>query len=414
MKLYRLHDTKCEANLEARFAANKWPPATIRQQIKAYTDCTCVIYAYDPDFLIAWHTPGTNPRITTRTRDMKDAESLVRKLEAETKDTAVHGYTLANRIETYISRRTELDEGTLNTYRQALGRLLEYASKRGLTHIQQLTSDFLKEFAVEGLGDNEDSTKKMHFSKVKAFLAEAFTTSPKWITEDLASSLRKFNPFKATTVSKQPYTTDEVERILQLAGTLNGKSEGYGKVPATFRLHMQLMEKTGMRVSDTLTFHPRFCERSKNGWKYFYYPTKQHKDKPPKQVWVFVPDWLKSAIESCVWMSTEYPFSYCKVYRYGIEKIEADDSTDKLTKEIRSRLEMIGKKLGIAHVGAHRFRHYFAAVMIMSGAGLENVSKALNHSNTRITEEYYLTWFQKRQTMLEDIVAGVLANPTRI
>jgi hypothetical protein len=55
---------------------------------------------------------------------------------------------------------------------------------------------------------------------------------------------------------KQPYKEKEVLLILQAAEDLNGGTTGYAKNGKTFRLLIELMLETGMRVSDAVKFDP--------------------------------------------------------------------------------------------------------------------------------------------------------------
>lgn len=50
---------------------------------------------------------------------------------------------------------------------------------------------------------------------------------------------------------------------------------------------------------------------------------------------------------------------------------------------------------------AHRFRHTFAAELLVSGALLTNVAQLLGHSSEKITEKHYSAWIKGRQEKLE-------------
>jgi site-specific recombinase XerD len=401
MNLYRLHSTECVANLEVRFA--KLPPATRRKQIKNHTDCDCVIYAYDPDYLIEWHTKGSNPRITTRLRDWKDAEALARNLEATTKDTAVHGPTLADCIANYGDyRAAEISESTKREYRLTFDALQAFAASRNVVFIREADANFFKDFKTYGLGNGEisESTKKIRFAKVRAFLGEAYDR--KWIVEDIGHQIRKVRFNLSEVEQTQPYTETEVQKIMEVAGTVNGSSEGYGKVPATFRLLCELMNTTGMRVSDAIAFDPTKLTPCANPglWLYQYYPAKHIRTHAPKLSQVYITSRLKAAIEGCMWMSASLPFSP--------EPLNEINRAI-LGKQVTRRLSnVIGPKAGVSECRAHRFRDSFAVRMILGGLGVENVSKLLNHSKVQITVDYYLPWIKQRQTMLEDSFARLM------
>ena len=52
---------------------------------------------------------------------------------------------------------------------------------------------------------------------------------------------------------------DEVDAILKESELLNGGTHGYAAKSATFRLLLELMLSTGMRVGDAVCFDPRFA-----------------------------------------------------------------------------------------------------------------------------------------------------------
>ena len=98
LKLYRRHSQDCRVHELAIPAAAK----------REFTDCECVI----------WISGQTDkqlyPRQSTKLRDWKAAESLLRSLKVENKDTAVHGPTLQNCVERYLdSRKSEWGPGSL-------------------------------------------------------------------------------------------------------------------------------------------------------------------------------------------------------------------------------------------------------------------------------------------------------------
>ena len=56
---------------------------------------------------------------------------------------------------------------------------------------------------------------------------------------------------------KGPYIDEEVTAILEQAAKLSGGTHGYAEQPDTFRLLLELMLATGLRVGDAVTFGPQ-------------------------------------------------------------------------------------------------------------------------------------------------------------
>ena len=110
----------------------------------------------------------------------------------------------------------------------------------------------LEDFKTYGLAGLAGTSKGTSIAKLAHFLREAYRRG--WITESLVDKMRRH---KAVYEQKQPYTDKEVAAILEAAGKLNGGTTGYAKHAATFRLLIELMLETGLRVSDAVKFDPK-------------------------------------------------------------------------------------------------------------------------------------------------------------
>jgi integrase len=52
----------------------------------------------------------------------------------------------------------------------------------------------------------------------------------------------------------------------------------------------------------------------------------------------------------------------------------------------------------------HKFRHTFAARLLSKRVPVENVSKILGHSSTKVTILHYSPWIKERQELLDRAV----------
>src|SRR5262249_1055411 len=154
-------------------------------------------------------------------------------------------------------------------------------------------------------------------AKLKHFLREAYRRG--WISESLVEKMRRH---RAVYDQKQPYTEKEVAAILDAAGNLNGGTNGYARHAATFRVLVELMLETGLRVSDAVKFDPKHCVKSKFLWIYSFHPRKAKKNTTPKLLDVYLTANLKKKIDDCEWLSPTLPFAYRAVSR--------DEETDYL------------------------------------------------------------------------------------
>ena len=83
---------------------------------------------------------------------------------------------------------------------------------------------------------------------------------------------------------KEPYSNEDVEKILNEALKLSGGTRGYAKRPKTFRLLLELMLETGMRVGDAIRFNPALVTKGEHLWVYTYLPQKHKKTEKPKPI----------------------------------------------------------------------------------------------------------------------------------
>jgi integrase/recombinase XerD len=383
LTLYRFHSKDCEVH-----------SLKLKPNVKRfYNECDCWI----------WLTGTTDngdfyPRQTTKLKDWKAAEAYMRSLHAEAKDTAVHGPTIADCITRFLDAHKEnVGSRALGQYTLTLGRLQTFASSKGKYHMHELNVDILEDFKTYGLPVLKSTSKSTAVSKLKKFLREAYTRG--WTTHALAEKVKST---KAVYEQKQPYTKVEVNAIMEQAEKLNGGTVGFASNGSTFRLLLELMLETGMRVGDAVAYDPCRCAKSKQLWIYSFQPQKQRKNETPKQAEVFLTTRLKRAIDGCKWLSESLPFAYRSPAELG-----------PMAAAVLERMQLVGTKSGVADCRPHRLRDTFAVKMLLAGVALEDVSRLLCHSSIAITEKYYAAWVPSRKLRLEGLVAHAFANPGR-
>jgi len=161
---------------------------------------------------------------------------------------------------------------------------------------------------------------------------------------------------------KEPYTDEEIAAILDGALQLDGGSHGYAKQPKTFRLLLELMLATGLRVGDAVAFDPRAISKGDALWIYTYRPQKQKRTDKPKLLEAYLTEDLKNRIDECKWLSTRGPFWY------GV-----GTNPTALAQAVYERMQGIGTRAGIADCRPHRLRDTFAVGALLRGMQLENV-----------------------------------------
>ena len=147
------------------------------------------------------------------------------------------------------------------------------------------------------------------------------------------------------------------KQILDEALQLNGGTHGYAKQPKTFRLLLELMLETGMRVGDAIRYDPSVAVKGEHLWIYTFVPQKKKKTDQPKPL-ESLPDRCDSRlrIDQCEWLSPNRPF------RYGAFRNQAY-----LANEVYDRMQTIGERCGVEDCRPHRLRDTFAVRKLLGG-----------------------------------------------
>lgn len=379
LTLYRRHLKGCAVHKLGL------PPRAVR----LYSDCQCPIWMYGRT------DTAMVPRQSTGYTDMAAAEALRGSLDARGKDEKAHGPRLDDCITTYTaSRAHELGEKTSGQYALLLGRLRDYFAARGVYFIRELTVDGLESFKIDGLPGLADTSRGTATAKLRCFLRDALRRG--WITDPLADKVR---PHRATYEAKAPYTDEEVTAILNGAASLSHGTHGYARYPKTFRLLLELMLATGMRVGDAIRYDPAATVMGDRLWVYSYVPQKQRRVKQPSAIEAYLPDSLKVAIDGCQWLSPQLPFAF------GAARNPAY-----LANEVYARMQTIGARLEVSDCRPHRLRDTFAVRCLLRGIPLDDLSRLLGHSSVKVTEMYYAKWVPARGRRLESLVADSLMD----
>jgi len=355
-----------------------------------FMDCDCMIW-------IEGRTPDGDlvPRQSTGFRDLGKAEafrnSFLKKIPSET-----YGAPLSECVTRYMeSRKRELAPKTLNHHRIVLDRLKTFCEAKGKLYMGNLDVDLIEDFKTFGFPDEmKDTSRATQFAKVICFLREAFRRG--WIKEALAE---KILPFSAVYEQKDPYTEDQIKLIFEEALKLNGGTIGFAGHPKTFRLLLELMLETGMRVGDALLYDPRSVQRGEHLWCYVFSVQKRVRKKRAKFHEVYLTDELKTAIDGCEWLSPQRPFLY------GSFKNESY-----LANEVYERMKTVGVRCGVPDCRPHRLRDTFAIGLLIDGVAIDEVSRLLGHSSVKVTEAYYAKWILARKRRLEGRLAQALGN----
>ena len=386
LHLYKRHNSTCAVH------GSKIPVAKRR----FWMGCDCQIWIVG-----RMPTGEVIPRQPTGCTDLSAAEAVraahIAHFANEAKGDAVHGPTLAECAEKYLaSRRHELGDKTIRQHKLVLNRLMRFCEPNGAVYMRDLSVDLLETFKVDGFPEYmAETSRATAVAKLRCFLRTAYCRD--WIKESL---VEKVTSYRAVYEQKEPYSDEETKRILAGALKLNGGTHGYAKHPKTFRLLLELMLETGMRVGDAIRYDPTLAVKGEHLWIYTFVPQKNKKTDQPKPLETYLTDRLKTAIDQCDWLSPKRPFAY------GAFRNEAY-----LANEVYYRMQTIGERCAIEDCRPHRLRDTFAVRKLLAGFQLDDVSRLLGHSSVKVTETYYAKWVASRKRRLERLVAESLMNP---
>jgi site-specific recombinase XerD len=248
-------------------------------------DCQCPIWMYGRT------RDAFVPRQSTGTRDLALAEAQRQSLLKQGQHAVAHGQRIDDCVERFLeSHQSKLGEKTAGAYHFQLERLRAYCAGRGVLYMRELSIDLLEDFKVKGLPkEMADTSRAQVTAKLRCFLRVAFRRG--WTPMPLAEGV---TPHTAPPEQKEPYSDDEVKKILDEALKLNGGRDGYASAPNTFRVLLELMLETGMRVSDAIRFDPALVQRGESGlWIYSYVQRKRQRTKQPVHVEAFISNRLR-------------------------------------------------------------------------------------------------------------------------
>jgi integrase/recombinase XerD len=383
--LYRRHAPACRVHTLGLSA----------REVRHYRDCSCPVW-------ISGLTDDNQlyPRQSLHTRDWGVAEARARAIQANAADVVAHGPTIRDCVQRHLATHTEnIGPRALEHHRLTLTRFEEFAHNRNKIFMSDLSVDLVEDFKSSVLAKFKSTTRFLAVAKLKVFLRESYRRG--WITEPLALKVR--SP-QAVYEQALPYTEDEIARVLDEADRLDGGRDdayGYASQPHTFRLLVELMLETGLRVSDAIRYDPTMCTRGEHLWVYRFEPCKQRrKTAKPHTADVFLSDRLHSAITAAVWLSPRYPFAYRPFN--GINTME---------RQVYEDMQTVGRRCGVEDCRPHRLRDTFAVRMLVRGVPLEEVSHALGHSSIGVTQKHYAPWVAARRNRLEGLLAQALVQP---
>lgn len=244
-------------------------------------------------------------------------------------------------------------ERTLTYYKNTINKLLAYINK----DIRAISTDDIRQYLA--YYEANSNASKTSIDNIRRNLSSFFN----WLEDEnyiLKSPVRRVHKIKTTSVVKEAYTEDEMERLRDNCIEIRDLAL------------IDLLSSTGMRVGelvllnrDDIDFEERECVVLGKGDKerivYFDARTKLH-----------LKEYLDTRIDDneALFVGLRKPHN-----RITINAVEL-------------RLRMLGRNVGIKKCHPHKFRRTMASVAIDKGMPIEQVQKLLGHEKIDTTLHY--------------------------
>ncbi len=365
------------------------------QYDRARTKCTCSYHAIGV-------LNGTFLRKSLKTANYETAIRTIRQWESlgaarERESIAVEGAVGAFMRDIGARNWQETTKRKFRTLLQ--GRLVEYCRRHGYRLLRELDLNAVTEFRATWR--DAPLTALKNIERLRAFYR--FCLDREWVTGNPAAKLK----VKVAVEEKEPFTTDEFERIMAATEQYReGRGPKDPRKAAELRAFILVLRHSGLRISDAVKLERTQLVPGTDSDGYALMVLQQ---KVRRTVYIPLPDG-KDGLPDVVGALQALPLHDEKYFFWnGRGEIE------RAVNNWRSRLT---KVFGVAETQSgsrkpfsckphpHRFRHTFAAEYLNAGVPIETVSLLLGHASVKVTEKHYAKFNRARQARIEEAVRG--------
>lgn len=333
--------------------------AKCKQTSRTFRRCSCPIYCDGT-------LNGRRIKKSLKTRNWQRAQQLVQEIEAAGHEP--NKITVKSACDSFIrdAETRELKPATIAKYKLLFTKFQNWADSEGLQYLNQFDLEALRRY--RGTWNYRNFALRNQTERLRALFAFAHDSG--WISVNVANHLKAPAAHVPEVI---PFTDDEITKIL---AACDEYTPAYNSV--RLRALVLLLLHSGLRIGDAVTLvrgkviDGRLTLRTQ---------------KKGVSVSLLLPPVVLKALEAIP-------------HKSGYYFTTGDAQPKAVVGNYQNYLRKLFKLAGVSGY-PHKFRHTFAARLLSRRVHVENVSKILGHSSTKVAIQHYLTWIKERQDLLD-------------
>jgi site-specific recombinase XerD len=343
---------------------------------------------------LRWTANGVQHRKSAKTRSWEEADRqrlhLVAQLSGSNQPSEPGAApTIRSLVEVFVSSKESQRVGdtTVKRHRRELNRLADFLEANGVFVPSGINSALLYQFR-----DTwpklypASSTQREAQQRIRQFL--------RFLHDD--GYIHKLPRLTAIKVDQPPTMPLDAKQYKTLLAAIPKAFEHEG-LARKMRAVVRLMRHSGLAIGDAVTLKRNALEFDKKKKRY---RVETNRQKTGTHVSVIIPTDVAEELLSVANGNPEYILWDS---RGGQKKT--------VVKDYQKDFRRLFVAAGLEHFASHSLRDTFAVDLLSKGVPLEEVSKLLGHSSTKVTEKHYAPWVKVRQDRLDSFMLRIVGTP---
>ena len=338
-----------------------------------------------------WTANGVQRRQSAKTRSWSEAERqkqfLIDQLSAGNGNVIpTEAPTIHSLVEAFVAAKKSqrIGDTTVKRHKRELNRLADFLAENGIFVPGKITAAILYKFRETwNTAYPASSTQREAQQRIRQFL--------RFLHDDgHIQKLPRLTPIKVDQSPTMPLDEKQYKTLLN-AISKAFEHEGLGQ---RMRAIVRLMRHSGLAIGDAVTLKRDSLMFDK---KRKMYRVVTNRQKTGTHVSVIIPNDVAKELVSVANGNPEYVFWD---NRGGQKKT--------VVKDYQKDFRRLFVAAGLADFASHSLRDTFSVDLLKRGVPLEEVSKLLGHTSTKVTEKHYAPWIKGRQDRLDSFMVAIV------